>query len=124
MKVTVLSLVQVVAACAATTIDPSMAAADTIYQSGDFARTNTEMTSCPGRVLAKRHPKLYYVMGNLSTGASVSGSWSTSTKSFIWMIVAKPTGSKSSHIDLHNKTANSDEIAEVWQVIEGCAKRQ
>jgi len=63
-------------------------------------------------------------MGTTSAGVSWSGSWSTSAKSFAWMIVAKPVSDTSSHIVLRNKSAKPEEMEEVWQTIEECAKRQ
>ena len=63
-------------------------------------------------------------MGNTSDGASFSGSWSSGAKDFIWMIVAKPTGPKSSHIVLRNYTAKPEELDEVWREIEECGKKK
>ena len=119
MKLTTLSLV-VVGTCVATTAELS-AAADTVYRSGDFGRADVEMTTCPGYVLVKRHPEIHYLMGTTSAGASWCVSCSMSTKAYIWMIIAKPTGSKSSHVDLHNKSAKTEEMEEVWQV--DCARK-
>ena len=40
----------------------------------------------------------------------------------IWQIDAKSTGPESSHVELRNKGAKPEEIKEVWQMIETCAK--
>src|SRR5215813_3929940 len=129
MKFTVPLSLLVVGAYVATTAELSRAA-DTIYRSRDFERASEEMTSCPGYRLVpewaeggNRRPELKYLMWSKS-GVFWSGAWSTTASDFTWMIMAKPTGAKSSHIDLHYETAKPEEIEEVWQLIEECAKRR
>jgi len=48
--------------------------------------------------------------------------WSMSASAVIWTIVAKSTGSQSSHVELRNRGAGPEEIKEAWEAIEGCAK--
>jgi hypothetical protein len=121
MKPTILLPLLVVGAYAAT-VEPSRAA-DTIYRSVDFDRPAAEMADCPGHVLIKRHPELTYVSGPTDPGAFISGAWPQKSDTFTWMFIAKQTGSKSSRIELHFNNAKPADMAEVWQVIEDCAKK-
>jgi hypothetical protein len=92
----------------------------TIYRSGDFKRTDAEITDCTGHKLVRRHPELDYYSASTDHGI-LSGPISGS--GFVWMILAKSTGSRSSHADLYNKTAKPAALAEVWQAIEECANQ-
>jgi hypothetical protein len=121
-KLTTLRSLLIVGACVASAAELSRAA-DTVYSSGDFGRANGEMTSCPAYVLLPRHSAMDYLQGTTPAGITFAGSWSRSTQAFIWIIIAEPTGPKSSHVELHNKSAKPEEIDEVWQVIEDCARK-
>ena len=81
------------------------------------------MTSCAGYVLVKRHPEIHYLIVRPAGDVSMSGAWSMSASAFVWTIVARPTGSKSSHVELRSQNAKPEELKEIWEVIEGCAKR-
>lgn len=122
MKFTALLSLLVIGASSATMAKFSKAADTTIYRSGDFGRANDEIISCVGYALIKQNPKLHYFTW-ASAGAFRSGEWSTSSNDFIWTITAKPTGPKSSHVELRNKEAKPELIQEVWQIIAGCAKQ-
>lgn len=121
MKRTALLPLLVVGAYAAT-VEPSCAA-DTIYRSVDFDRPAAEMADCPGTVLIKRHPELAYISGPTVPGTFIAGAWPPKSETYAWMFFAKETGSKSSRIELHFNNAKPAEIAEVWQVIEDCARK-
>jgi hypothetical protein len=94
-------------------------AADTgIYRDGDFNQTDNKMTACPAAILAKRHAELRFVVGQ--TGGNFVLAGLRDSSSVIWLVVAKRTGPKSSHVELHNKGAEPFELNEVWQAVEAC----
>ena len=92
----------------------------TIYRSGDFKRTDAEITDCTGHKLLRRHPELDYYSASTDHGI-LSGPMNHD--GFVWMILAKSTGSRSSHADLYNKAAKPAALAEAWQAIEECANQ-
>jgi hypothetical protein len=106
--------------------DPDAQAIGAIYRSGDFDRANVEMTSCMADAIVKRHLKklqAYLTVNDPRKDSTLSGAWSRSTNGFTWIITTKPTGPKSSHVELRNKDATPEEIQGVWRVIEWCAKQ-
>jgi len=86
-------------------------------------RADVDMVSCASDVLGQRHPELKFAMGVTPACELTMSGARMSTSAMIWTIVAKSTGSKSAHVELRNKGAKPEEIKEVWEVIEGCAKQ-
>jgi len=124
MKYTALVSLLVVGVCVVSKAEISGAADATVYRSGDFDQTDARMTTCPPVMLKNRHPDLQVAINiSASGGFSSSGARSKEGSSTIWEIDAESTGFESSHVELRNKGATPEEIKEVWQMIEVCAKR-
>jgi hypothetical protein len=81
------------------------------------------MTACPAAILSQRHAELQFVIGITDGHFSLSGARSKDSSSVIWLVVAKNTGPKSSHVELHGKGAETYELNEVWQAVEGCERQ-
>jgi len=122
-KLTVLSLL-VVGACVAATAEVSPAADAFVYRNGNFNRADVDMISCPADVLSLRHSDLHVAVGISGRRLSLSGARPTDGGALIWQIVARSTGSNSSHVELRDIRAASDKLEEVWQVIQACEKQR
>jgi hypothetical protein len=104
-------------------VDPVFPGLGDIYRSGDFDRAKVEMISCVGNALVDQNPKREFWMQDLPSGATLSLAVSPGTGAFSWSMTTKttkPTGPKSTHVELRNKNATPDEIQGAWLLIVWC----
>jgi hypothetical protein len=109
--------------CVGTGAVVAAAADESVYRERDFNQTDINMTACPAAILSQRHEELQFVIGMTDGHFSLSGARSKDSSSVIWLVVAKSTGPKSSHVELRNKSAESYELNEVWQAVEACERQ-
>jgi len=97
---------------------------DVLYRADDFGRAHSEMTMCSGRMFAKSHTELGFIIdAEIPEGGSWTAGISRADHTVIWMILAKPVGAglRRSHVELHSRGAKPEALDEVWQAIEKCA---